>query len=116
MIATKKISDEALNFVSGGDAEETADDSRFLNVLLRGQPWHCDRLGEWTVRLGDYDDDIKGSWALVNVNAIIHSGGLFTSGDPNEYYVNGQRVSQEQARQYAMNYMGKHLKRSDWDW
>ncbi len=38
-----KLTDDELEQVTGGDA--MADDSRFLNVLLRGREGHCGRYG-----------------------------------------------------------------------
>ena len=38
ILASEKLSDEDLENVVGGSAEELADDSRFLNVLLGGVP------------------------------------------------------------------------------
>ena len=42
-----KLTNDELEQVSGGCDYETSDDSRFLNVLLRGTDYHrCDRYGK----------------------------------------------------------------------
>jgi len=116
MMATKKLSDNSLNFVSGGTCYETADDSRFLNVLLAGRPGQCDRYGSYRCWGGDHDKEIEAAWASVGIYVELHSGFLFSTGDDNTYWLNGKWMSQEDARQYAMDVVGKHLTRAQWDW
>ena len=116
MMATKKLSDNSLDFVSGGTMYETADDSRFLNVLLAGRPHQCDRYGAYRCWMGTYDDEIEAAWNSVGIYAVLNSGHLFSEGDDNTYWLNGKWMSQEDARQYAMKVVGKHLTRSQWDW
>jgi len=116
MMATKKLSDNSLNLVSGGTKQETADDSRFLNVLLYGRPYQCDRYGEYRVSRGDHDGEISNAWASVGVQVAFDSGTLVRDGGANHYYVNNKEVTQEQARQYAMKVTGVYLTRAQWDW
>jgi len=106
-----KLTNEELESVSGGLMKEIAEDSRFLNVLLRGRPEQCDRYGEWRIAWGDHDVEIAKAWAAVGVNV-----GFDRDGDNGYCIINGEAVTQEEARQYAMNFVGRHLKRSDWDW
>ena len=106
-----KLTNEELESVSGGLMKEIAEDSRFLNVLLRGRPEQCDRYGEWRIAWGDHEDEIEKAWASVGVNVYLSRDGY------NTYRIsNGEAVTQEEARQYAMNFVGRHLNRSDWDW
>ncbi len=116
MTSTKKISDNALSYVSGGTAAETADDSRFLNVLLQGRPGQCDRYGEWRVHWQNHDDEITRAWATVGVTVCIHSGNCLGDGKHNVYMAGGKFINQEEAREYAMNFIGKHITRAQWDW
>ncbi len=111
MMATKKLSDNSLDFVSGGDYCETANDSRFLNVLLYGRPYQCDRYGEWRIEYQSHDDEIRTAWASVGVAAFLDDEDL-----NNSYMVNGKWVTQEEARQHAMDFVGVHLTRAQWDW
>ena len=115
MMATKKLSDNSLNFVSGGTMYETADDSRFLNVLLSGRPGHCDRYGSYRTWGGTHDKEIKNAWASVGIYAVLDSG-LLGKGDDNTYWLNGKWITQEEARQHAMDVVGIHLTRDQWDW
>jgi len=116
MTATKKLTENSLRYVSGGSAGETSDDSRFLNVLLQGRNYQCDRYGTFRIRTQDHDGEIKRAWSSVGVDVTIHSGNIFTSGDPNVYRINGKVVSQYDAMEHAMKVVGKKLKQSDWDW
>jgi len=115
-VAAKKLSQDDLSYVSGGSAGETADDSRFLNVLLRGKPYQCDRYGAWRIRTEDHDAEIKRAWNSVGVDVVFHNGHLFSSGSPNEYSINGKKVTQYDAMEHAMKVTGIRLKKSDWDW
>jgi len=115
-VAAKKLSQDDLSYVSGGSAGETADDSRFLNVLLRGKPYQCDRYGAWRIRTEDHDAEIKRAWNSVGVDVVFHNGHLFSSGSPNEYSINSKKVTQHDAMEHAMNVTGICLKKSDWDW
>jgi len=116
MEETKKIPNEDLEAVSGGSCYETADDSRFLNVLLAGRPGHCDRYGATRIWAEDHDKEIKDAWASVGIKAVLNNGNIFSTGTNNSYYLNGQWITQEQARQHAMDVTGVHLTRAQWDW
>ena len=115
MTATKKISDNSLNLVSGGTKAQTADDSRFLNTLLYHRPGQCDRYGEYRVSGGDHDYEIARAWSSVGVAVLLDSGTLTSQGDWNEYWVNGEQVTQEQARQYAMKVTGVYITPDQWE-
>ena len=74
--ADKEMSKEQLENVSGGDYAELADDSEFLNRLLRGRPGQCKRYTH-----SDFDDEgffrsmrnrpiideIAAAWAAVGI-------------------------------------------------
>ncbi len=74
--ADKEMSKEQLENVSGGDYVELADDSEFLNRLLRGRPGQCKRYTH-----SDFDDEgffrnlrnrpiideIAAAWAAVGI-------------------------------------------------
>ena len=111
----EKLSDEELDQVAGGKAWQMADDSRFLNVLLAGKPGQCDRYGSWKMYWsnGCYIGEIENAWSHVGIEAHLNSGFI-----GNKYKIMGtdQSLTQEQARQYAMNYVGRQLKESDWNW
>ena len=117
--ADKALDVEQLEEVAGGivytgSAEKLADDSRFLNVLLRGHPDQCDRYGETRAgSLYEKDDisrEVSKAWAAVGITCDADTCG-------NTWYYNDRiGVSQEQARQLAMQRMGKQLKKSDWYW
>lgn len=116
MLDKNKLTAEEMDRVSGGSAGETADDSRFLNVLLRGRNGQCDRYGATRIRLEDHDHEIREAWAAVGVEASIHSGNLLMSGSNNTYRINGVKVSRTQAMQHAMNVVGRQLNDRDWQW
>ena len=116
LFANKALDVEQMDDVAGGSYHELADDSRFLNVLLRGHPAQPDRHGERKLEL-DYANngsryaEIRAAWKACGVN-------LKSIGESmeNRYYIDGRRVTQAEARSHAMNVMGKQLKRSDWYW
>ena len=114
-IADEMLTDDELDNVAGGTCCEMADDSRFLNVLLAGKPGQCDRYGPlkmyWLT--GFYIGEIENAWSHVGIEAHLNSG--FKG---NKYKIMGtdQSLTQAEARQYAMNYVGRQLKESDWNW
>ena len=116
MLDKNKLSAEEMELVSGGSAGETADDSRFLNVLLQGRNGQCDRYGAARMRLEHHDHEIREAWAAAGVEASINTGNVLTSGFNNTYKINGVKVSRTQAMQHAMNVVGRQLKDSDWKW
>ena len=115
LFADKQVDAEQLEAVAGGTTPETADDSRFLNVLLRGHPAQCDRYGEYKVG-DDYSarkdrwEEIRQAWRAVGISWSCYSG------KGNEYWKDCRKITREQAYEHAMNVMGKQLKKSDWYW
>ncbi len=115
LFADKALDTEQMDDVAGGTYHETADDSRFLNVLLQGHPAQPDRYGERKLDL-DYANnasryaEIRAAWNACGV----HLQYIGTVEKDNVYYIGNKEVTQEQARQHAMNVMGRQLKKSDW--
>ena len=117
LFANKALDVEEMDNVAGGYIHETADDSRFLNVLLRGHPAQPDRHGERKLEL-DYANngsryaELRSAWEAcgVHLHKIDETGG-------NRYVLHsGREVTREQAMNHAMNVMGRQLKKSDWYW
>ena len=113
----KELNVEQLEQVAGGTTDQAADDSRFLNVLLRGRPGQCDRYGEYKLSDATYHacrrlNEIREAWASVGVDAYPFNGGS----RENVYVINGQGVTREQAWAHAQKVVGKTLKKSDWYW
>ena len=113
--ADEMLDDEELDMVAGGNDAEMANDSRFLNSLNGS----CDRYGSdriaWSA--GAYNEEIRKAWATVGIEADV-SFGMGGFGYSNKYkrMDNGQSLTQAEARQYAMNRVGRQLKESDWNW
>ena len=110
LFAENALDVEEMERIVGGALEHSdclADDSRFLNVLLRGRPGQCDRYGDYMV--GGKIPEIQQAWASVGVTMVYDSRSRY-------HQINGQRVSAEEAYNYAMKVVGKQLKPSDWYW
>ena len=105
--ADEIMSDEELDNVAGGTAGQMADDSRFLNSLNGS----TDRYGSFRTFWGTGLNEIKNAWASLGIELDPNCGAC-----DNKYYLNGQEISQEQARQHAMKVTGHYMNRSDWDW
>ncbi|MBR5912956.1 MAG: hypothetical protein IKZ58_01125 [Selenomonadaceae bacterium] len=116
---TKKIilNEDVMNFeeldrVSGGSCFETSRDSKFLNVLLRGNFAQCDRYGAFKSKF--FDQEIQKAWmaAGISCKTDIFSANVY------EAQINGKwkKITQEEAYEYAQSHIGKKLNRSDWDW
>lgn len=114
--ANEIMSDDELDNVAGGACWETGQDSRFLNVLLRGNPAQCDRYGAWRISVESHEDEIKKAWAAVGVDAEIDGGNYFISGKSNSYSINGKKVTRDEAYQHAMRVTGHYMTKSEWNW
>ena len=99
-----------LDNISGGNCKQTSDDSKFLQTLNHS----CQRYGVWRIRNQAHGKEIEEAWKTVGVECKCHRGG--GKKNENEYWVNGQRVTQAQARAYAMDYVGKYLADDDWNY
>ena len=103
-----KLTDADLEQVTGG-GDAMSDDSRYLNVLLRGREGHCGRYGYW--KAIDHYDEIVRAWASVGVEFECTGDNFDYS-----YRINGKPVNRYEAWLHAEQVVGKHLKRADWDW
>ena len=109
--ADEVMSDEELDNVAGGTCYEMADDSRFLNSLNGS----CDRYGSTKIWFNnDKIKEIEKAWATVGITAELNNS--ITDEYTNKYYLNGKQISQDQARQHAMNVTGHHMTESEWKW
>ena len=107
------MSDEELSMVAGGTKTETANDSRFLNSLNGS----CDRYGTYKVSPSTPGSDarreeIKNAWAKVGIKATL----AVEYDWQNRYFLDGREITQEEARQHAMNVTGHHMTEADWNW
>ena len=119
LFANKALDVEEMDDVAGGTTQELADDSRFLNVLLRGHPAQPDRYGEEKINYDVANNssriaEVKAAWAACGVTLKEASAGAF--GKKNVYYYNGEEVTRAYAMQRAMYNIGNHLDKSDWYW
>ncbi len=115
LFAEKQLDTEQMDGVAGGSADEKADDSRFLNVLLRGHPCQPERYGE--TRVGGYEsssitDELVRAWGSVGIEAKI-----FTISS-NMYVDNatGKEITRNEVFALAQQRVGKQLQHSDWYW
>ena len=121
LFAEKTLSVDEMEAIAGGalaHCDSVADDSRFLNVLLRGHPGQCDRYGETYV--GDHIVEIQKAWKTVGVELEIDYYYNRADGVPLGgtcyHKINGEYVDAETAYRHAMKVTGKNLKPSDWYW
>ena len=111
--ADEMLTDEELDQVAGGTCAETANDSRFLNVLLQGTTkYHqCDRYGAGKIFFSKgAREDVKDAWKSLGIRLYysVESG--------NEYHLNGKKISQSEAWAHAESLVGKHLTEAQWNW
>ena len=109
--AIEAMSDDELEQVAGGTWAETAADSRFLNSLNGS----TDRYGALKIAFtpgNKIQEEITKGWANVGITFTAHNGAI--SG--NEYYLNGKKITQSDARRHAMQVCNKFMDVKDWDW
>ena len=108
-----KLSDEELSKVAGGMCYETADDTRFLNSLNGS----VDRLGQFKVMMTrTIAGQVEKAWADVGIEAKVNKSLYNSPFDKNTYKLNGKVITQEQARQHAMEVTGHHMNENEWNW
>ena len=117
LFADKQVSTEQLEDVAGGCTAQIAQDSRYLNVLLRGHPDQCDRYGE--TRAGsEYEcnsiaKEMETAWksAGTGFRSTFEDYG-------NKYWdlSTGESIGQAKAYYLAEQRVGRKLKKSDWYW
>ena len=111
--ADEKLTDDELDKVAGGTLRESADDSRFLNVLLHGtNKYHqCDRYGDFRLFWSDDSrNDLIKSWNSLGIEL---EDSRFVG---NTYKLNGNKISREEAWAHAESLVGKHLTEAQWNW
>lgn len=109
-----EMSAEELDCVSGGGYLSA--DSKFLNVLLRGNSAQPDRVGEWKAfwNSNNIKQSVQDAWKSVGV----------LSNSNCDYYIfyktklgyGWYPCTREQAMAHAQEVMGVSLSQSDWDW
>ena len=105
------LKEEQLDHVAGGTWGQTADDSRFLNSLNGS----TDRYGATRISVTygtKIEEEIQRGWAGVGIVFQWHGGATVD----NEYYLNGKKIDQDEARKHAMQVTGHWMSRKDWDW
>ena len=111
--ADEIMSDDELDKVAGGTLRESADDSRFLNVLLQGTNKHhqCDRYGGFTMFCDESArKDLKKSWNSLGIELED------SFCENNTYMLHGKKISREEAWAHAEKLVGKHLTKEQWNW
>ncbi len=108
---------ESLDEVSAGSCYEMADDSRFLNVLLQGEPYQPDRYGAtkcWINKKNNISLELSRAWASVGIDFMARD----SRDDQNSYILQetGQVLTQKQAWAHAEYIMERHLEEKDWNW
>lgn len=105
-----EIGPEELEQVSGGSCYQLADDSRFLNSLNKS----TDRWNAFRMYMDDYSKGmaIQKAWGQLGISLDFVED---LSGN-NVYRLNGQVISQEQARRHAMEVTGHFMTTKDWNW
>ena len=107
------MSDEELENVVGGNAEQTSNDSRFLNSLNGSTNRYGPERIAWS--FGVHNAEIEAGWAKVGIKAVVYfaCGGF---GKSNRYYLDGNEITQEEARQHAMEVTQHYMTEKDWKW
>lgn len=110
----EQLSDEELENVVGGVCYETADDSRFLNVLLKDTKYYrCDRYGATKMFFSAAaNTDVVKSWSALGISLDYDQGLIHR----NVYYKDGKEITREQAWEHAEKVVGKHLTKEQWNW
>ena len=104
-LAKAAMSDEELDNVAGGNSWETAGDSQFLNSLNGS----CKCYDKYSVN-SMARAKIKDAWAQVGIQADLSRSG---SRSANNYYLNGSRISREQAMQHAREFVANQNSQSE---
>ncbi len=115
MKADNTLDMESLDTVAGGDCYQMSDDTRFLNVLLRGRTGQPDRYGATKCWMcDDIADELKAAWKSVGI--ICEPNSDMSGNNVYKLAYTGGEISREQAWDYVQARVGKYLKKEDWDW
>lgn len=110
-VTDEVISDEELDNVAGGTWGQTADDSRFLNSLNGS----TDRYGATRISVTygtKIEEKVQRGWKTVGIDFEWHGGAV----KDNKYFLNGQEITQGEARRHAMEVTGKTMDVKDWNY
>ena len=105
------LNEEQLDLVTGCTWGQTSDDSKFLNSLNGS----TDRYGATRIACTPgtkIEEEVQRGWATVGITFTWHGGDI----SDNEYYLNGKKISESDARRHAMEVTGKFMDVKDWDW
>ncbi len=111
MNADNMLDQQDLDQVAGGtNSAEVGEDSRFLNVLLRGRPEQPERHGRvycsfyWHEVIGE----LEKAWNSLGIDYVQGNGA--------HYWLNGKEITRTMAWIHAGDVMGRRLTREEWDW
>ncbi len=105
---------EDMDEIAGGNYSQMANDTRFLNVLLRGRSDQPDRYGEWKCGGVNFRDAI-----IAEMQQAWKSVGISFTAVPkrdNIYKLGEKTLTQAEAWAHAEKVVGRHLQESDWNW
>ncbi len=106
-INSKKVTENEMAKVTGGSLTDSSSDSKFLGALT-GQ---CDRYGTGMIYWSSAAaKEVKDAWAKLGVDVVMKKD------DTNEYFINGRKVTQGEARTHAQQVTGKTLRDEEWNW
>ncbi len=111
------LDENQLEQAAGGSCYEMSDDSKFLNVLLKGRPGCPDRYGAMRCcadLITGIDDELKTAWKSVGIDFKPHSGA--GTDMLSTYMLNGKQITHAEAWAHAEKVVGRHLEKHEWDW
>ncbi len=96
-----------LDEAAAGSCCQMAEDSQFLNELLRGRPDRpdCYDAAKCFSSDGEIQRELSAAWASVGIEAVLdnRNGKSFS----NRYLLNGVPITRSEARAYAQKAVGK---------
>ena len=103
------LNEEQLDLVTGCTWMQTADDSKFLNILNGSTHRYSATKIAFTPGT-QIEEEIQRGWATVGIDFTWHGGAI----SDNEYYLNGQKITRKEAMEHALKVTGKFIEK-DWD-
>lgn len=107
--ADNMLTENELEQAAGGSFAETIDDSKFLNKLMEGMPGQPPRQNSSYELDRDGGAAVQTAWEKLG---ITFRYGIYAK--PNEYYLDGKKLSRAEAMNYAQQRVGKQLTDSEW--
>ncbi len=92
-----------LDQAAGGGRRETAHDSKFLNQLMAGMPGRPPIQDEYEVK-DDQGAAVKAAWGQLGIRFEYRG---YTT--PNNYFLDGKKISRAEAMNYAQKRLGKYI-------